>query len=86
MNNQTNIKVYGADWCGYTQRTLHHLDQTGINYQYINVEDDAAASEWVKQQNNGMEVKPTLDIAGTVLSAPSNQILDDTLRQQGFLE
>ena len=74
-----NVKVYGADWCGMTRRTLSHLDSIGVEYEYINVDHDPAASEWVKQQNAGKEKKPTLDIDGRVITYPSNQELDELL-------
>jgi glutaredoxin len=75
-----NIKVYGADWCGLTRSTLRHLDELGVKYEYIDVDNDAEASEWVKQQNNGKEKKPTLDIDGKVVTAPSNRQLDEMLK------
>lgn len=79
------IKVYGADWCGLTRRTLMHLDRLGVEYDYIDVDSDEAASQWVKDQNNGKEKKPTLDIHGRVLTAPSNQQLEETLRSEHVL-
>ena len=39
-----------------------HLNRLGVAYQYINVEQDQQASEWVKQQNDGKERKPTVKI------------------------
>ncbi len=77
------IKVYGAGWCGDTQRTLKQLDELGVDYQYIDVDEDAAASQWVKEQNDGKERKPTLDIAGRVLSVPTNAELKSALREAG---
>ena len=77
-----NVKVYGADWCGMTRRTLSHLDEMGVEYEYINVDHDSAASEWVKQQNNGKEKKPTVDIDGRVITYPSNSELDEILGRQ----
>jgi mycoredoxin len=65
------IKVYGADWCGDTKRILKYLDSLNINYNYIDVEKDESASEWVKSQNGGKERKPTLLIGSQVLSVPS---------------
>ena len=53
----------------------------GIEYDYVNNEQDAEASEWVRQQNDGKERKPTLDIDGMVLSEPSNDELDEALAQ-----
>ncbi len=80
-----DIKVYGANWCGMTTRTLSHLDKLGLEYEYIEVEEDAKASEWVKAQNGGREKKPTLDIKGTIISEPSNAELDKVLAETGVL-
>jgi mycoredoxin len=57
----------------------------GVAYQYINVEDDPQASAWVKQQNNGKERKPTVKIGEQVLAEPSNEELEETLRQEGLV-
>jgi glutaredoxin len=70
------VKVYGADWCPLTTRALNHLKQLGVPFEYINVEEDPAASEWVKRQNNGKELKPTIDIDGVILAEPSNRELE----------
>jgi len=77
--------VYGADWCGVTTSTLKHLDEIRVPYLYVDVDHDPAASQWVKDQNNGQELKPTLDIDGEVLSAPRDYMLDDALNRHGIL-
>ena len=79
------VKVYGADWCGLTRRTLTYLDTLGVEYQYIDVDKDPEASQWVKDQNNGKEKKPTLQIGDQTLTAPSNRQLDETLREENVL-
>ncbi len=79
------VKVYGADWCGDTKRTLKHLDTLGVAYEYIDVEQDAQASAWVKEQNNGKERKPTLKFGEQVLSVPSDEELESALREQGLV-
>ena len=81
----SDVKVYGADWCSMTQRTLRHLDDLNVPYDYINVEGDQRASEWVKKQNHGKEKKPTVDIAGQILAEPSNDELDAVLRRAQVL-
>ena len=83
--SEDRVKVYGADWCGVTRMTRQHLDEVGVPYLYINVDNDPAASQWVKDQNNGDELKPTLDIEGEVLSAPRDYMLDDALKRHGIL-
>ncbi len=79
------VKVYGADWCGDTKRALRYLDTVGVDYEYINVEQDAAASQWVKNQNNGKERKPTISVGEKVLSVPSDIELDSALKQEGLI-
>jgi len=79
------IKVYGADWCPTTTTTREHLDELGVDYDYIDVEADRAAAKWVKDQNGGKEKKPTLDINGNVLSTPSEEELDAALRDAGVI-
>ena len=78
----TMIKVYGADWCGDTKRTLKYLDNLNINYEYIDVEKDVSASEWIKSQNEGKERKPTLLIGSRVLSVPSEDELKAALASE----
>jgi glutaredoxin len=79
------VKVYGADWCGDTQRSLRQLDTLGVAYDYVDVEQDAQASSWVKEQNDGKERKPTIKIGEQVLSVPSNEELEQALRAGGIV-
>jgi mycoredoxin len=79
------IKVYGADWCPLTINAKRHLDALGVPYTYIDVDDDPAASEWVKRQNGGREKKPTFDIEGEVLTAPSRAVVEEKLREKQLL-
>jgi glutaredoxin len=79
-----DIKVYGADWCSMTRRTRVHLDRRHIPYEYVDIDEDRSAASWVAAQNGGKEKKPTVDVAGYVLSEPSNEELDRVLREKGF--
>lgn len=75
----SNVKIYGADWCFLTHRSMDHLRHRGVPFDYINIERDPKAAEWVRSQNGGKEKKPTVDIDGTILSEPSNEELDAAL-------
>lgn len=79
------VKVYGADWCGDTRRTLARLDALGVGYDYINVERDAEAARWVREQNGGKERKPTVQVGGQVLSVPGDEELEGALKAEGLL-
>ncbi|HEX8492741.1 MAG TPA: glutaredoxin domain-containing protein [Pyrinomonadaceae bacterium] len=79
------VKVYGADWCGDTQRSLKCLDSLGVAYDYVDVEQNEEASRWVKEQNDGRERKPTIKVGEQVLCVPSDQQLESALRTSGLV-
>ena len=76
------IRIFGADWCPLTTAALRHLDRAGVQYQYVDIEKDPEAAEWVRNQNDGKEKKPTLDIDGVVLSEPTSAEIDRVLKEQ----
>jgi mycoredoxin len=78
------IKVYGADWCHMTRSTLEHLDEISVDYDYVDIDDDPKACQWVKDHNAGKAKKPTIDVAGTVLTTPSDEKLDAALEDAGL--
>jgi mycoredoxin len=61
------------------------LERLGVAYEYINVEQDERASAWVCEQNGGRERKPTVDVAGQILSMPSDHDLTSALRERGLM-
>jgi len=79
------ITVYGADWCEDTQRTREHLDAIGVPYQYVDIETNDRAAAWVKEQNGGKQITPTVRMPGLVLAEPSDGELDAALRSRGVL-
>jgi thioredoxin reductase (NADPH) len=79
------IRVYGADWCHDTQHTLAHLEDLGLEFQYVNVDHDEHAKHWVRTHNEGKQKLPTLDVQGRVLSIPDDRELDKVLREKGIL-
>ena len=79
------VKVYGADWCEDTQRTLEQLKSLGVAYDYVNVEQDERAARWVREQNDGKERKPTVKLGEQVLSTPGEEELESALRKHGLV-
>ena len=79
------VKVYGADWCGDTRRTLEQLNSLGVAYDYVNVEQDEQAARWVREQNDGKERKPTVKLGEQVLSTPGEEELESALRKHGLV-
>jgi glutaredoxin len=78
------ITVYGADWCGDTRRALRHLDQKGLKYDYIDVDQDEAGEKKVIEFNKGKRRIPLVEIATEggmkQLSVPSGSEIDEALK------
>jgi len=83
MANQ--VRVYGADWCGDTVRTLRHLNRKGVAYDYVDVDENAEAERKVIAFNRGKRRIPMVEIAAdggepVTLSVPSDRELDGALK------
>jgi glutaredoxin len=80
------IKLFGTDGCEDTRHTRHHLDELAVGYDYVNIDEDEIARDWVVQQNGGEQKTPTLMVKGLTLSIPSDRDLDQALRQSGLID
>jgi mycoredoxin len=77
------LLLYGTSWCGLSRHIQRVLDQHGIAYRYINIDQDPAAEEIVKQINRGFRSVPTIVFAdGSTLTEPGAQELLDKLRRE----
>ena len=65
------VTLYSAPWCGYCRIAKRFLDEQGVSYTEINIDEDKAAAQRVEQWNKGNRTIPTLDIDGTILTNPS---------------
>jgi mycoredoxin len=74
------IKVYGTNWCPDCMRAKQVLKQHKADYQWIDIEQDAAAAEQVVKINGGNRSVPTILFPdGSVLVEPSNTELGQKL-------
>ena len=78
------VRIYGADWCGDTIRALRHLDSSGVQYTYINIDDDRAGEAKVIEFNKGKRRIPLVEVSSETgtksLSVPSASDLDKALK------
>ena len=73
---QRGILIYGADWCGDCRRAKAFMDEHDISYQWIDVQDDAEATELVMKLNDGKRIIPTIVFEDdSILVEPSNSQL-----------
>lgn len=64
--------MYSTTWCGYCRRLRTQLDEAGISYTVIDIEENPAAAEFVGSVNNGNHVVPTIKYSdGSTATNPS---------------
>ncbi|CAB4594425.1 unannotated protein [freshwater metagenome] len=69
----SKIVMYGAEWCGDCRRSKRFLDSNNVAYEYINIEEDAAATEKVIEINGGMKSIPVIIFEdGSHMTEPSD--------------
>jgi mycoredoxin len=66
------IIMYSTSWCGFCHRLKSQLNREGIEYQVIDIEQDAAAASFVESVNGGNQTVPTVRFDdGSALTNPS---------------
>lgn len=80
MEEEKVIQFYGASWCGDCFRSKAFLDSKDIQYEYIDIDRNPEAAEYVEKINNGQRSIPTIIFPdGSKLVEPSNQELGEKL-------
>jgi glutaredoxin-like protein len=81
MNNK-KIKFYGAPWCADCHRSKYFLDEKGVEYEYIDINEDEKAAAEVERINQGMQSIPTIVFPdGEILVEPSDEELEKALEE-----
>ncbi len=66
------VTMYTTTWCGYCKRLKRGMQDEGIQFAEVNIEEDDAAAELVMNANGGNRTVPTLIFDdGTALTNPS---------------
>ena len=77
---KTGIKVYGTSWCGDTRRARTFFAEHQIEYEWIDIDQDKVAAEYVMSVNHGNRSVPTILFPdGSVLVEPSSYQLKEKL-------
>ena len=77
-----DVKVYGAPWCPDCQRSKRFLGEMRVPYDWIDINQDPAAAQFVREKNNGKQSIPTIIFQdGSLLVEPGN---DELARKLGL--
>ena len=67
------LTVYGAPWCPDCRRSKQFLGEQRVAYNWIDIDLDANAREYVSSINDGKQIIPTIVFEdGSFLAEPSN--------------
>jgi mycoredoxin len=71
MSN-ASLTMYTTTWCGYCYRLKTALKAAGIGYDEVDIEQDAAAAEFVGSVNGGNHTVPTVKFPdGSTMTNPA---------------
>ena len=77
---QSNIIIYGADWCGDCRRSKRFLNEQNIPFTWIDIDQDKEGEAFVREKNDGKRIIPTILFEdGSFLVEPSDEELANKL-------
>jgi glutaredoxin-like protein len=86
MSEDSEIVMYGAQWCGDCRRSKRLLDELNVDYTYVDVEANPDEIETVKAYNNGAQSIPVIVFSdGSHLTEPSDPALREKLAEVGAI-
>jgi mycoredoxin len=64
ISAMANIKMYTTTWCSDCRLAKRFLNENGIAYEEINIEEQDGAAQLVMRLNDGKRKVPTFEIDG----------------------
>jgi mycoredoxin len=81
-----SFKMYSTEWCGYCKRLKSQLNEIGITFEEINIEEVPGTAEIVEKVNGGNRTVPTLVFSdGTAMTNPSAKQVQEKLQTLGAI-
>ena len=75
-----SFTMYSTEWCGYCKRLKSQLNEIGITFDEINIEEVPGTAEIVEKVNGGNRTVPTLVFSdGTAMTNPSAKQVQEKL-------
>ena len=65
---QADVVMYCTPWCPDCKRARGYFKERSIQYVEVDISRDRTAAARVRGWNNGLELTPTINIKGTILS------------------
>ena len=80
-----SFTMYSTSWCGYCKRLKSQLNDLGITFDEVNIEEVPGTAEIVEKVNNGNQTVPTLVFSdGSAMTNPSAKQVQEKLQSLGI--
>lgn len=73
------VTMFSTVWCGYCRRLKRQMDEAGISYAEVDLDEDPTHDDRIIAQTGGFRTVPTLEVAGRLLVNPTIQEVKDAL-------
>jgi glutaredoxin len=80
----SDIRVYGADWCGLTRKLREYLTNARFDYEYFDIDRDEVAQRFVRAVNDGRRRFPLVVVEQHVMLQPTIAVLHRTLSEHAI--
>ena len=78
----STVTMYSTPWCGYCRRLKRQMDDAGVAYVEVDIEQVPEAAAIVEQVNHGNQTVPTLVYSdGTSQTILMGEVLEGTWSQ-----
>ncbi len=75
----SQVIVYGAEWCAFCHTAKKYLDDKSVTYTYIDVDKDPAAGLEAVEKS-GQRGIPVLDLAGDIIVGFDRPKIDESIK------
>lgn len=76
-----SFTMYTTEWCGYCKRLKNQLNEIGITFDEVNIEEVPGTAEIVEKVNGGNRTVPTLVFSdGAAMTNPSAKQVQEKLQ------
>lgn len=83
--SDSQIRMFGAEWCRDCRRTKAQLDELGIGYDYIDLEADPAAADVAKEISGRTNIPVVVYPDSSHHVEPSNADVEAKLKELSLI-
>lgn len=67
----SSVTMYSTAWCGYCRRLKRQMEEAGIPFVEVDLDDDPSHDDRIIATTGGYRTVPTLEVDGVLLVNPS---------------